>query len=310
MSAGPLLLSPRFAESLAEDPIVLVDVGARGDAEEPWRSLRGGPLRVVGFEPDEAECERLNSASRPGEHYIPAALWSEPGRVPVHVAEFPGCSSVHPPDMDFLSAYAEPHWKPRRTTARVEFDATTLDAVAAEHGLDVDFLKIDTQGSEWEILSGAEQVLRGQVFGAVVETWTAPVHEGQRLAGEVMTLMAKRGFGLFDLNVAAAWGRSATDGDDLGGKRQLMGLDLLFLRQPARWEGERDAQKRLKGAAIAEAYGFPDYALELLDGPGQDWARETLLASAHERLRRRRSLRGRIESLTGRGSDDFASLHS
>jgi FkbM family methyltransferase len=310
MSGDALIASARFAAEVSADPIVLADVGARGEAEQPWRALSGDTLRVVGFEPDEQECERLNREAGEGHDYLPVALWSEPGRVPVHVAEFPGCSSVHPPDMEFLSSYSDEHWRPRRTVSAVEFDATTLDAVAADHDLEIDFLKVDTQGSEWEILMGARNVLSSQAFGAVVETWTAPVHEGQRLTGDVMTLMHEHGFAPFDVNVAAAWSRRATGDSDLGGKRQLMGLDVLFLRQPPVWSGQHPPLKLLKAAAIANAYGFPDYALEILAGTDYDWARQAVVDAARERVRRGGSLRGRIGALVGRPLDRFPSLHS
>jgi len=103
-------------------------------------------------------------------------------------------------------------------------------------------------------------------FAVVIETWTAEVHAGQRLSGDVMRFMHDCGFALFETSVAAAWKRSGCpETVQLGGKVQLIGLDLLFLKEAARPAREPGtALKAIKAAAIAEVYGYPEYAYELL----------------------------------------------
>jgi hypothetical protein len=93
----------------------------------------------------------------------------------------------------------------------------------------------------------------------VIETWTAEVHEGQHLAGDVLTLMNDLGFELFDVGVAAAWHRRVVDTVPLEGKPQVTGLDLLFFRTPT----SLGRDKRAKLAAIATIYGFPDFGLQV-----------------------------------------------
>ena len=314
MLADRLIFSEVWREAIAADPLVLVDAGARGSLEEPWASLDAEVLQAIGFEPDEQECRRLNERARPGERYLPTALWSEAGAVDIHVADVPSCSSVHPPNFELLRAYRDEHWKPRETQAVSQYPATTLDAALAGEGLRCDFLKIDTQGAEFEILSGAAESLDRDVFGVVVETWTEEVHAGQRLSGDVMTLMAKHGFALYDLGVGAAWHRA---GDLENGKRQIIGLDLLFLRRRAAWPEEQPVAKLLKAAAIADLYGFTGYALGILTdaealedgGPAAE-----LSSQLREAAVRRQETPGGWRRLLRRarpGSTDqeFASLH-
>ena len=312
---APMRQRALFSEALkaaaADDPLLLVDVGARGGPEEPWRSLSPEVLRVVGFEPDAEECERLNAAAAPGRRFLPVALWDSERDVDVHVADVPTCSSVHPPNSELLEAYRPEHGAPRETRAVVSYPATTLDRVLAREQLKCDVLKIDTQGSEGEILRGAAEALEHDVLCAVVETWTVPVHLGQALTGDVLRLMDGAGLTLFDVSVAAAWRRPLPDGMDLNGKRQLTGLDLLFLRasRPAGPE-----TRLLKLAAIADVFGFPDLALQLLSGSSSADAgavRGAVIAGARTTAPAPRSFLGRVLRRAADSPEpEFAPLHS
>jgi hypothetical protein len=106
------ILSPAFADLVREDPVVLIDVGARGTLEEPWRLMDPATVQVIGFEPDREECARLAQAD-PARRYLPVALWSTETDVDVHVAAYPGCTSVHPPNAVLLERYASEHVEPR-----------------------------------------------------------------------------------------------------------------------------------------------------------------------------------------------------
>jgi FkbM family methyltransferase len=255
------ILSAAFADLVREDPVVLVDVGARGELEEPWRLMDPATVQVVGFEPDEQECVRL-AREDPTRRYLPVALWSSDTEVDIHVAAYPGCTSVHPPNTALLERYAPEHGDPRATTTVARYPARRLDDVLREEGIACDVVKIDAQGSEGEVIRGATEVLRRDAFAVLVETWTVEVHRGQALTGDVMRELADLGFSLFDVGVAAAWTRRAGAGADLVAKRQVTGLDLLMFKDPA---PEGSTLDRVKWAGIADAFGFTDYALEMFD---------------------------------------------
>jgi len=311
-----LIHSPEFARASLADPLTLVDVGARGALDPPWDSIAPSALRVIGFEPDSEECARLSADAQANRQFLPVALWSQEGEVVVHIAASPTCSSVHPPNQGLLSQFAREHGDPRATTATVRYPAHALDDALESVGARCDFLKIDTQGSEWEILSGASRTLTEQALGVLIETWTAEVHRGQQLTGAVMSRMHEVGFQLFDVAVAAPWHRRADLRLPMMGKAQVVGLDLLYLRDPSKLDlGQAGDELRvLKAAAVAEVFGFPGFALEVLQNVATaDWTRaaqDIIVAAARGRRAPAARARRLYRRLRSRPSGDFAPLHA
>jgi FkbM family methyltransferase len=261
-----VIYSEEFRSIVAGDPLVYVDVGARGGLQGPWAKITDERLRVLAFEPDADACADLAREGNSKIDVVSKALWSHAGTLSVHIAEVAGTSSVHAPNLPLLSRFPQQHVKPRTTLEKRSVECTTLDDVLKELGCRADFLKLDTQGSEYEVLVGASQSLQDCIFGVVAESWTVEVHKGQRLTGDILTFMSEKGFGLFDISVAAAWHRRGADRLAVAGKREIVGLDLLFFKELTGIR-ERFASPvaAAKAAAISELYGFPDVALEILD---------------------------------------------
>ena len=311
--------SPLFIEIIKSDPIILADAGARGELHEPWASLNENVIYVIGFEPDENECNRLNSLRPRNRLYVPKALWSVQSRVNLYSANEPSTSSVHPPNFELIKKYNEKHWKPRVTKQVITVNCTTLDKVLEDRNLDCDFLKIDTQGAEYEILQGATASLKSKIFGVLVETWTSEVHRGQHLTGDILGMMAGMGFSLFDINVAAAWQRQTAVTLKMFGKHQIIGLDLLFFKKRVMGGVSRTNQKTkvVKAVAIAEVYGFPDYAIELLSAeikrsPDQAEMLKSvndIIIQNSRTLSFRQKLKRKLYSLLGIRIEDYPSLH-
>ena len=97
-----LIFSDTFIQAVQLDPMTLVDVGARGAAQEPWASMDPRSIRVIGFEPDPEECERLRKTQPANHVYLPVGLWSGDSEQPFHLAQTPSCSSIHPPHWSLL----------------------------------------------------------------------------------------------------------------------------------------------------------------------------------------------------------------
>jgi FkbM family methyltransferase len=250
---------------LQRDPLLYVDAGARGDLEGGWRDFPPGCLSVLAFEPDEKAAIDWEGSDR-FRHVERSALWSSETEVEIHIGKVGSTSSVWPPDMDYLARFAQRHVEPRTTQSVSRVKAKTLDQILHAQGIRADFLKIDTQGAELQILQGASKALDTDIMGAVVETWTVPIHKGQGLTQDIMSLMYAKGFIVCGVEVAAAWDRKVTEHQDVSYKRQIVGLDILFLKDPVGLEEHLSSTtKAAKFAVIAQMYGHYDLALEALD---------------------------------------------
>jgi hypothetical protein len=104
----------------------------------------------------------------------------------------------------------------------VEKTATTLDAVLASRGLKVDFLKLDVQGYELDVLKGGEHVL-SQSEAVLLEASLVPTNAGAPLVSDVVRFMDERGFRLVDVC-----------GEIRRRDGVLWQVDLLFLRTTSR----------------------------------------------------------------------------
>jgi len=76
-------------------------------------------------------------------------------------------------------------------------DAFSLDYLYSEGKLSVsmpDFLCLDTQGTEYDILRGAEKIVRHTALAIRTEVEFEPLYKGQRLFGDISKWLQERGF--------------------------------------------------------------------------------------------------------------------
>ena len=87
-----------------------------------------------------------------------------------------------------------------RHTSRQKRCRFLLDTVAPEY-LSVasnPFLKIDTQGFEWQVLDGASETL-AHVKGVLCELSLVPLYEGQKLWMDLIQRLEREGFTLWSI---------------------------------------------------------------------------------------------------------------
>lgn len=185
------------------EPIVVVDVGCRwGFAERFLSEQCQSFFKVFGFDPDEAECARLQASySHLPDNYVtcvPVGLAGSPGQRNLYLTKEPACSSLHPP-MQYL-AEKYPALDCISLQKIITTDVTTLDLWARENNLHaIDYIKIDTQGSELEILKGGDSLI-DTTRCIDIEVEFNPIYEGQTLFGETDTYLRSKGFVLWRLS--------------------------------------------------------------------------------------------------------------
>jgi len=235
-------------ELLGERALRVLDVGAR-DRLAPQFAPLARQVEIIGFEPDAAECARLNTALRGGSWHsariLPYAVGRSAANRPFYVTEAPELASLLEPLTEELG---RPGWLVRQVAS---VSTVALDDLAAqgELPLPVDFIKVDTQGSELEILhSGEARVLDG-VLGVVTEVEFRELYRDQPRFSEVELYLRGQGFELFLLEPA----HLRTDWP-LARKRTSYG-DALFLRGRAWWPAAPTAARR-RLLALYLLHGF------------------------------------------------------
>lgn len=239
-----LMFAPAYGELVAGSTFGFIDCGARDNVPEPWASFAAhapDSLFVLGFEADPEEAARLNTQFATRRRYIPAAAWNNVGQQPFYLTNPPQTSSLFPPNESLTHFFAPDgsgfvNIAGGRVLQRVlEVPTTTIDAAIQTAPFDADFLKIDTQGAEYEILEGAAHALDTSLFSVVAETWLAEIYKGIRLSWDVAALMAKRGYVYMTHELAGLSRRSFPDAQTLNFQQhnQVIGLEILFFREPA-----------------------------------------------------------------------------
>jgi FkbM family methyltransferase len=247
---------------------VLVDVGARGGLDHVWQRVEDQIL-TIGFEPDHQSFGSLESSEL--RRYFPVALWERSEPLTLYCASSPGKTSVYRPCFETLRAFPDPERfetveEVRLPASRVE----ALDTVLGNDGIrDVDFIKLDTQGSELPILRGATATV-ATTAAVKVEVEFIEMYEGQPLFSDVDAFMREARFQLVDLQ-RRYWKRDGYT--KYPGQGQLVWADALYFRdQDAFLSGLEDhdpdwvQSKVIKFAVACLLYGMHDYAVTLLAG--------------------------------------------
>ena len=254
---------------LENDPIVLVDVGARGGLNMKWKPLED-VTRVIGFEPDAEECRRLNAQAHVNESFLPVALSNTRGNITLNITRNTDCCSTLKPEYTLINRFSDAG--DFQLSGSSEIPCDTLDNIVTDRNIgNIDFLKIDTQGSERQVLQGAEKTLsQCGVFGIEIEAEFSPLYEGQSLFSDVDVLLREKGYTLFDIRTPP--GRKVRKTAPAGSRQwsgQTLWTDFLYFRDYAAEANtlpdEFTTNRAIKTIAISECLGFGDFSLELLD---------------------------------------------
>ncbi|MDP8974903.1 MAG: FkbM family methyltransferase [Actinomycetota bacterium] len=275
----PSALDVVLAAWLTTD-LVVADVGARWGVDEQWRRFQPH-VRVVGFDPDEDECRRLNELEENADaiSFVPVALGPSAGTATLYVTHEPACSSLYPPIDGLIQR--RPMLEPSRLRETTTIAMTTLDQWFEGSGQSyLDVLKLDTQGAELGVLQGGTAAL-ATVQMLEVEVEFNELYAGQPLFGEVDRFLRERGFVLWRLRQLVHYGLdtvassrvSVPDSQHFDARPQpfsgqggqlFWGHAYYIPRDVAFSEGNRPWQEAVRGACASSAFGFVDLALSQL----------------------------------------------
>jgi FkbM family methyltransferase len=256
--------------------ITVCNVGSRklGDADDYASSGWGifAPhLSIYGFDADADACDAANADLEQRqvnwtEKHIPLALGKSAGESTLYVTKNPMCSSLYPPNEQYLERFADlPGLVNLDFT--IEMETTTLDQFCQQEGIaSIDFLQVDVQGADLQVLQGAEQMLKS-VLAVQTEVEFSHLYINQPLFADVDSYLRAQDFTLFDTTTCyVPRARSPIVSSRRSG--QLLWGDAFYfcdLLQEAEMHHSKTPEQLFKLACIADVLDFPDFTLELLE---------------------------------------------
>ncbi|MFZ5780979.1 MAG: FkbM family methyltransferase [Pseudomonadota bacterium] len=285
---------PAFvADALQTDRFSLFDIGCSGGIDPVWRDF-GSRLRAIGVDASETECRRLALLEKnPDVSYVAAFVGGAADR-PIDLSAGPAAPLIMAmrDRMSFMRTreIREARLKQASTEEQLRHNAWEMTGLAdpakpvvapsllAERGwTDLDYLKIDVDGADFDLLKTFEGkfdtlgVIAVQLEVNFVGTDSPDDHTFHNTD----RFMRRHGFELMRLDVRTFSSRALparyvwpTPAETVSGRpfqgEAHYGRDVLAAHRAT--DASFDPGKLAKLAAVFSAWGVPDLAAELLLG--------------------------------------------
>ena len=247
--------------------INIVDVGAALLDKPPYQPLvDAGRARVIGFEPNAHECARLNLEYGGAHAFFPYFVGDGNSAI-FHETNWAPTGSLYEPNSALLEKFQNLA-DVTRPVATHSVSTVRLDDVVEID--DVDFIKIDVQGSELTIFQNALRVLQS-VLLIRTEVEFVELYKNQPMFADVDMFLRGRGF---QFHTFAGFGRRTfkplvLNGDLNSGLHQDIWSDALYVRDWMRLDA-LDELKLKKYAVLAhdllKSFDLAHLVLAALDG--------------------------------------------
>jgi len=275
----------------------VVDVGARnGFLQLPSSYTKRAEL--VGFEPNPEEYRKLvagtTDAAAAGvplssfakETYFDCALWERDEERPFYVTVGPGASTLMGEAVPEVASRIFQCYPPGSAKAGKSFldqhagirevipmKCRRLDSLLTDDRT-VDYLKIDVEGAELQVMRGAEALFaKHRVLFVYTEFVLLPYYAEHPLLGDQQSFLRDHGLRLIEIEMGhVPYTRDPTPIGPWADRRLMHAGDASFILDPDR--NNLNAEERQRLAAATLAHGFHSLGVGLL--------REAALCSAAE----------------------------
>ena len=221
---------------------------------------------IIGFEIEKEVCDQMNSKAAKGTRYFPFALGENNEKRKLYITENPMCTSLYKPNENLANLYHELQYM--NLKKETEIETITLDSFVDEHSIDViDFIKIDVQGAELDILKGSKKLLNN-VLKIECEVEFIPLYHDQPLFGDIAKFLSQYNF-MFNkfLGLSGRTLKPLIANRDKTSASQHMWTNAIFIQHINKIQNLND-EKLLKLSVLAAIYNSLDltcYYLSLYD---------------------------------------------
>lgn len=300
--------------------LCVVDVGAR-NGMFMLPPVYARQASYIGFEPNPVEYEKLtrhqadaqvlykNEGLDVGnfrdEKIFDCALWDDDCELPFHITNGPGACTMKGEVLPFTRNlyYRYQEGNPKRLINFYDLHAKVLEVMTVKcrrldnilpDNLTIDFLKIDVEGAEMNVLRGSESLLdTGKVLMIRTEFQAFSYYNDHPVFGHQHSYLAEKGFRLIDIAMDhPRYRRGPLELPDAYDRGPLFAGDALFIRDPDTVDMSPLDRHRL--ALLCAAFGYNSLCYSLLADAGLLGREQMDTIAAAMRERPLRSLRGRI----------------
>lgn len=273
--ADPLFVASAPGVALQSKPLGFIDIGARRGVHPSIEPLAGATAALL-FEPDREEFDRLQSnlaSDNPWKicQIEPLALAGQKGNTLLQLFSNPNNNSLRLANLAFIDRYNIPGFDSK---GRVTLPADSLDGILFKQdraGEDYwgEFLKLDTQGTELEILQGAKRTLSERTAAIIVEVEFCYLYEGQKLFSELEIFLRESGFSFYGFEKISK--RSRKRQPQLNKYKEVwqeraIHADAVFFKDPLPGSYQKISLSERGNYVLftcALLLGYYDFALEL-----------------------------------------------
>lgn len=262
----PVRGSAFLREALRGLPLInVLDVGAMmlGNEEAPYQPLIEEKLgRVVGFEPDPTECDKLNREVGAPHLFLPHFI-GDGGPATYYETNVTLTGSLYKPNLPLLN----------RFSALAEFTQPVAEHAVQTRRLDdiaevgsIDYVKIDVQGSELKVFENGVKTLASTLV-IHTEVEFVAMYENQPLFADVDRCLRAQGF---QLHTFWGFGQRAfrpvsLGGDGSRGIHQMLWSDVIYVRDWMNMEALSEEQLKKYALLMDMIYGSKDLCCALLE---------------------------------------------
>ena len=248
----------------------IVDIGANPiDGDPPYKKMLAASLcRVMGFEPQLDELENLNKVKTDLETYLPYVIGTG-GRKTLHRCKYSGWTSLFEPDEAAINVF--PAFRDNATVIeKIPVDTRPLDSIAEIKN--IDFLKLDVQGSELDCLKSGIEKISSCVF-IQLEISFVTLYKNQPGFGEVDLFLREMGFIPHCFAAIKQWPIAplVINNNPTQPLNQLLEADLVYVKnfiQPSNLTNEQLKQMALIAHHCFGSFDLAAKCIELLESRG------------------------------------------
>ncbi len=247
-----------------KNPIKICDIGASAIDKTNFIDdlTNNAYCNLIGFEPNNNEFKKLNK-NEPNKKYYNFAIGDGNSKV-LNICKSPGMTSFLEPDLKYLSKF-HLFEKLSQIEQKVEVETKKLDEIKDE----IDFLKIDVQGYESEIIKYGKNKIKNALV-VQIETSPIPLYKKEKTFSYIISQLEELGFYLHMFNNVntRTFKPMLLENNPYKGLHHLFQLDCVLIKDFNIIE-KLEYDKLIKLILILfysfKSYDLVDYLVSLLD---------------------------------------------